>query len=371
MQPGLKIGILGGGQLARMLIQQGQKLGLEMHVLCEKSDEPASLVTSHWHKGKTNSLKDIRNFCKKMDRVTFESEFIPATILKSLSSELKNKAFPDPLVLRRLQNRRSQKEMLVDAEIPTSPFMVIHDSSDLRDAFGLFKGGCVVKKRVGGYDGKGTFILRRSTDVKNFLSHHKITDHDFIAESFVKFKRELALQVARNSRGEILFLPLVEIHQKDNRLDYLIGPVTHPRLAYLQSKIKTFLKDINYVGLIAFELFDTGRELVVNEIAPRVHNSGHYTVEALNQDQFTLHLACLLNWPFKKIQFHCKAFSMTNLIGQNSARVEIPNNILGHLHWYGKKQNTTGRKMGHVTYLGNNPKTLSKLALQERKRMKL
>lgn len=363
----LKIGILGGGQLARLLVMQAHRMGLEAHVLSENQDDPAAQVTSHWHQGETKKIEHLSAFCKKMDLVTFESEFIPAEALKTLGKTFSKKIFPDASLLKILQDRLSQKNLLLENKIPTSPFVVLNQPEDLMAAHQLFKTGTVAKTRLGGYDGKGTFILKSKKDVAHFLEKNVLTDHTFIAEQLISFRRELALQVARNKNGEILFLPLVEIHQADNRLDWLQGPVHHPKLILLQKKISTFLKKIGYVGVIAFELFDQGHELLVNEIAPRVHNSGHYSTEALSIDQFSLHLLAGLNQPFPKLSFRCKNFLMTNLIGQGSTKIKLTDPLGGTLHWYGKLKNPFGRKMGHVTYLNSSPRQ----ALLERKRMKL
>lgn len=367
----MKVGILGGGQLARMLILQGHELGLQMHVLCEHADDSAALVTSHWHKGNPASLADVKKFCKTVDVVTFESEFVPAPILKDLHLRIKKKVLPQPLVIRALQDRLSQKDLLIQNDLPTSPFLLVCDGADLKEARKFFGQSCVVKKRLGGYDGKGTFLLKTSQDVDDFLEIFNVAGRDFIVEKFISFKRELAVQVVRNVKGDILFFPLVEIKQKDNRLDYLTGPIRHSRFPSLQKKIKSFLNKIDYVGVIAFEFFDTGKDLIVNEIAPRVHNSGHYTIEAFTEDQFKAHLLAVTGQVFDKQESHADAFVMTNLIGGGSKKLEFPPDMTGSLHWYGKKQNSPGRKIGHVTYLGKNQKLTLKVALRERKRMKL
>ena len=364
---GLKIGVLGGGQLARLLVLEAHRMGLEAHVLSENQEDPAAQVTSHWHQGQTNKIEDLSQFCKKMDLVTFESEFIPAQALKSLSKKFSKKIFPDPSILKVLQDRLSQKNLLLENKIPTSPFVVLNGPSDLMVAHQLFKTGLVAKTRLGGYDGKGTFILKSKKDLAHFLKKQDLTNHNFIAEKLISFRRELALQVTRNKSGQILFLPLVEIHQAENRLDWLQGPVDHPKLINLQKKISAFLKKIDYVGLIAFELFDQGNQLLVNELAPRVHNSGHYSTEALSIDQFSLHLMAGLDQDFPALKLRCKNFLMTNLIGRGSPQIKIAGPLSGTLHWYGKSKNLPGRKIGHVTYLNSSPR----LAFLERKRMKL
>ena len=371
IKPGLKIGILGGGQLARLLVLQAHRLGLDSHVLSQQDDDPAAQVTKNWHQGDTNNLKDLTEFCKNMDLVTFESEFIPAQVLKNLDKNFSKKLFPEAGLLKLLQDRLSQKNLLLENKIPTSPFVILNSADDLKDAFDLFKTGVVVKTRLGGYDGKGTFLLRSRKDVDQFLKKTNISNHNFIAEKLIPFRREVALQVARRPSGQILFLPLVEIHQVDNRLDWLAGPTRHPQLSALQRKISAFLKKINYVGLIAFELFDEKGQLIVNEIAPRVHNSGHYSTDALNLDQFSLHLLAGLDQEFTKLEFNSKYFAMTNLLGAGSAEVHLTGPITGQLHWYGKTKNTLGRKLGHITYLGTSPAPLARKALAERKRMKL
>ena len=363
----LKIGILGGGQLARMLVLQAHRLGLQVHVLSQNQDDPAAQVTPHWHQGQTDDAKDLTDFCQAMDLVTFESEFIPAEALMSLDKRFSKKIFPQASLLRTLQDRLSQKNLLLEHKIPTSPFVVLNQSANLQEVFGLFKTGVVVKTRLGGYDGKGTFILKTQKDVEKFLGRTNLKNHQFIAEKLISFRREVALQVVRNLKGKVLFLPLVEIHQTDNRLDWLQGPIQHSKLAGLQKKISIFLKKINYVGVIAFELFDLGTELMVNEIAPRVHNSGHYTLEALNIDQFSLHLIAGLNHDFPDLKFRSRNFVMTNLIGQESLKVQLKGPLTGTLHWYGKTKNLQGRKLGHITYLDSTPRQ----ALLERKRMKL
>lgn len=361
----LKLGILGGGQLARMLALEGHDLGLEIHILSEKQEDPAAQVCRHWLQGDPNSKKDIIEFSKDLNVVTFESEFVNCALLGEI---LKKKfVFPSLEAMGQLQDRAQQKTLLVSHRIPTSEFKVIEKAQDLEELWRNW-GPVVIKKTRGGYDGYGTYYLRAEEDLKKL---QVIFPGHFIAEKFVKFKRELAISAVRSRSGEIVFLPLVETKQTQSRCDWVVGPVKHPGLTKLQTQIKSFLNKLDYVGIIAFELFDVGAKLLVNEIAPRVHNSGHYSQQALNQSQFLLHLKAGLDMKLGPLKLLGKNFCMVNLLGTQEQDVAFPADWQGQLHWYGKKANRAGRKMGHINFLGSSPKALLKLALNERKKFSL
>lgn len=363
-----KVGILGGGQLARMLALKGHELGLEVHILSQHSSDPAAQVTRHWHQGDPNQISHLQKWAQGLDYLTFESEFYSGELLAQLQKKASVKIFPSPEAMKTLQDRVSQKILLAEHKINTSPFMAVNNAEDLQAAAREFKNKFVLKKRQGGYDGNGTFVVASLGQLKSLPSQLSISPNEFMAEAFVRFKRECAIIMARNSSGEILHFPLVVTEQKDNRCDYVYGPVRHPALNKLINKLAIFLEDIQYVGSIGFEFFDTGRELIVNEVAPRVHNTGHYSLEALNVDQFSLHWRAGLGMDFFEVKAFSKAFVMTNLIGSNSQAPQLPETLQGHLHWYGKQENRLGRKMGHVTYVGHQTTSLIKLALQERKK---
>lgn len=369
-KPGLKVGLLGGGQLARMLALKGAEMGLEVHVLSEKEDDPAAQVVRHWHQGSPHKAEDLRKFLKQVEFATFESEFYSGDLLAQMQEETGTKILPDPHVMRTLQDRLSQKESLLDKHIPTAPFLALHNKNDLHDAQKFFKKGFVLKKRLGGYDGNGTFIVRDPKDLSSVFDKTSLSSNDFIAEDFVPFKKEMAVIMARNADGEIVHFPLVETKQTQNRCDWVSGPQKHARFEQLVLDLAVYIDGLHYVGVIAFELFDTGRELLVNEIAPRVHNSGHYSMEALEVDQFTLHWMALLDFPFFEIKAKTPAFAMANLIGTSEEEPSLKGQLTGHLHWYGKKDNRAGRKMGHVNYVGKTVKSVLKTALKERELFK-
>ena len=359
----VRLGIIGGGQLARMLALESHDLGLEVHILCENKSEPAAQVCANIHIGLTNNSESLVKFSKEVDFITFENEFYDVTSLKNAQCEI----FPSPDALTLLQNRSTQKNILTLNGIPTAPFIDIRTRKDLETAFEKFKGQFVLKKCIGGYDGNGTFYCRSSDDLQKLSN--QISGH-YIAEAFVPFRRELALSIVRNKDGKIVFLPLVQSEQVQSRCDWVIGPIQHKKIKSLQKKLTKILNALDYVGVIAFELFDTGTNLLVNEIAPRVHNSAHYSQQGLTESQFLLHLKAGLGLDIVEPKLIDKNFCMVNLIGSSNQTPTL-GDTCGKLHWYGKLNNRAGRKMGHINFTGRSAKQLVQLALNERKKFQL
>ena len=380
----IKIGFLGGGQLAQMMALRGHEMGLKVYVLSEKSHDPASQVTQHWIKGSPYKKKDLHAFLKRIDIGTFENEFLDCDLIHDLSQKLKTPLKPSPHLMKKLQDRKSQKELLQKAKLPITKFQVLQNKEEGR-AFYKNKRpeAFVLKKRLSGYDGYGTFIFHSlpssqkiqkrvlTKNEKKIDSLFKETPEGFIAEEFIPFRRELAITAIRNQSGDIIFLPLVESHQEKACCLWIKGPVTHKLIPNLKRKIRAFLNDIQYEGAIAFELFDLGSKLLINEIAPRVHNSSHYSQDALTEDQFTLHLKAILNLPLQTPKLHQKGFAMLNLLGsQNQIPTwSLPKNI--SIHWYGKLKNQKGRKMGHINSLSKNPKKALSILLKAKNNFNL
>lgn len=378
----MRLGILGGGQLARMLNIKGHELGLEISVLSEGQEDPAAQVSQFWQQGSYKKHSDLVSFLKKIDFLTFESEFVDCELLKTALKEASfslDKIAPSIDNMQIFQDRWSQKNLFQKYKIPTSEFYNILTSKDLENYAQYFNYSYVLKKRFGGYDGYGTFISRNKKEhEKNILSlapSNEKTFH-FIMEKFITFKNELACQFFRNGQGQFFYFPLVESFQSQSKCDWVMGPTKHPEFKSLALKIKKMMSKQNYVGALAFEFFNTGKELIVNESAPRVHNSGHYTLNYPLADQFSLHLKSCLNYQLPKMEEKQKySFVMTNLIGKCSDPVVLPKDLTGHLHWYGKNENRPGRKMGHINYIDTysekNSKNLLKKALKERQKVKL
>lgn len=362
------VGILGGGQLARMLALKARQMGLYTIVLSEKISDPAARVANRWIKGKINSAKDIRKVIKLSDVITFESEFISADILQKSFKDFRNKKVqPNLECLGRLQDRLQQKEWLFDHNLPTLGHVKINSKDEIELAYKAFDRRLVFKKRMGGYDGYGTFVVRNLTELKTLKKNIKGIESQFIIEPFISFKSEKSLIFARNTLGQSVAYPMIESVQTNNQCDYVIGPVTHPAEKKLRLQIIDFLNQINYVGVIAFELFDLGKNLVINEIAPRVHNTGHFSQDALNIDQFELHLRCVLGLKLPDIELKQPAFVMVNLVGHSSRIPLVKKFPTGSVHWYEKTENRPRRKMGHINYIGRSKNILLKRALSERK----
>ncbi|MBX7232532.1 MAG: ATP-grasp domain-containing protein [Bdellovibrionales bacterium] len=381
------IGILGGGQLSRMLALSGHRLGHHLHVLSESDKDPAAQVVSQHQKGSLNKLQNLVKFLKKVDVATFESEFLDAELIAKAAALAQKNIFPRPHIMGLLQDRLTQKKLLLEHDLPTLDFVSISDPNEAKAFYNhssfltsnyknliLKRKNFVFKKRRFGYDGYGTFPVSSEKDFRNFLKKWSTTDSSiqFIVEPKIPFEKELALTFARNLSGQIAQFPLVETHQVQSRCDWVIGPVEHPQQKKLAQKICRFLNQIDYVGTITFELFAIQKNLLINEVAPRVHNSAHYSLDALNLDQFSAHLQSLTNAPLYSPKIYKqKYFSMVNLIGnrKHKPQWEIPAAV--YFHWYGKEENRPGRKMGHLTCLGNSTKEALRRALTARKNIHL
>ena len=364
------VGILGGGQLARMLVLKAHDLGIPISVLSENPADPAAQVTALWVQGRLDDRKSLRDFIKRCSVVTFESEFLDAGVLADIQKETQVPIYPRPQDMATVQDRLTQKTLLVKHGLVTAEFAPVTTEIDVRQLFREFDGKVVFKKRRFGYDGYGTFVARAESDLDAISDEVTRSEHGFIAERFVPFKRELAVIVARGLAGKTAVLPFVQTHQENSRCLWVKGPLKETSaFKTLSKKIVKLLNAIDYVGTMGIELFDTGRELLVNELAPRVHNSGHYSLDALSTDQFTLHLKAILGMEFGKPAPFGNGFAMYNLLGTS---LQKPEWSLGatrdvKLHWYGKSENRPGRKMGHVTSLDSTPeKALAHLKRNQR-----
>ncbi|AZZ36259.1 hypothetical protein CIK05_05455 [Bdellovibrio sp. qaytius] len=367
---GKKIGILGGGQLAQMLTQRARQMGLHVTILTADADDPAVGYANAWIKGNIFDEDHITALARHVDVITLETEFIPArTILKGLE-KTKVRCVPHPNHLAILQDRWPQKELLWDYQIPTSEFIKITGKDDLEAAYKVFDGELVLKKRLSGHDGFGTFIIRTKAQFDLFKRTHKNQETQFIAEKLVHFKSEKSLIVSRNLTGDIFMYPLFHSVQKNQQCFRVWGPDHHPALNEIVKKVTALLNHLDYVGLITFELFDMGSKLLVNEIIPRVHNSGHITQDAFSFDQFEMHLRAVADQTFPLEVQATKHFLMQNIVGSSIRKPNIEVGLQGKLHWYDKKQNKPNKKLGHINYFGNSLRHLVTLADYDLKKIK-
>lgn len=383
LKQGQTIGILGGGQLARMLCESAHRMGFKTLVFCSSHEEPAAQVSPF--------TEDSAFFAQQTDVITFESEFFDSENLKAKFAQ--NRFAPNLTCLESIQYRNKQKNWLCNLKIPTSDFIEVSSAEELQQFFSKHQ-KIVVKKNFGGYDGFGTFVIKNETQLKSFLkedgrsinektnlmsvpsfdSSKRMTNSlpEFIAEAFIPFKKEVAISVCRDQYKKKLFLPLVETKQKNNKCDLVVGPLKHSKITSLQKSLAKLVDELDYVGILAFELFDTGDQLIVNELAPRVHNSAHYSQLALNHSQFDLHIMTVagLRLP-TSLEIQSKAFAMSNLVGTRKEPIQIQEPYPSHLYLYGKPENRPGRKMGHINALGKNHQEALKKVILSRKKVQL
>lgn len=356
------IGILGGGQLARMLALSAHPLGLNVSVLTAGPSDPAAQVVGQTSLGSSSDPADLRKFMEGLTALTFESEFVDiekvaATLPKSVY------VFPSLKSIAAIQDRLSQKRLLDRYQIPTAPWIAVNTKKELENAHDRFDRGFVLKQRRFGYDGYGTFIIRGTP---NPLLLQR-SPHGFIAEELISFKRELAISLVRTRKGEILTLPLVESVQENSRCFSVKGPLKHPKIKTVLKGVERMMKELDYVGILAVEMFDDGKGLLVNELAPRVHNSAHYSQDALTCSQFEYHLRAGLDLELPKVELKAPGFAMINLLGEGKRQPKLSYSNKGRLHWYGKNENRPGRKLGHINVLEKTAAKALEKALKWRK----
>ena len=366
-----KLGILGGGQLGKMLLFETRKFDIQTYVLDSSNEAPCKIACNHFFQGDLMDFETVYNFGKQIDVLTFEIELVNLQALERLENEGK-KVYPSPKTLRLIQNKGIQKEFYAKHNIPTAPFEKFENLENLKSAISNQQSAIqlpfVWKCAEFGYDGNGVKVVRQVSDLEN------LPNVECIAEQMIAFKNELAVIVCRNPSSEIKTYPVVEMefHPEANQVEYVICP------ARIDSKVAEKARSIalkvsqkfNHVGLLAVELFQTqDDEIVVNEVAPRPHNSGHYSIEASYTSQFENHLRAILDLPLGNTDSKVAGI-MVNLTGAEGFSGDvIYENIETILGWngvtphiYGKKQTRPFRKMGHVTIVNEDISIARKIA---------
>ena len=365
--PHLKIGYLGGGQLAQMLSHSALKMGLDAHILSSQRKDPGGRTCGFWQRGDLKNQENLEKFLKKMDVTSFESEFLNAPLLIKAKKKAKAQIFPSPELMGLLQDRKSQKRLLDEHRLKTALWIPADTNKDMINFIHLHGYPVVFKKRLFGYDGYGTFIVKNKSHLASFLKKDW-QKNSFIMEKFIPFKKEMAVIIARSGNGSFTHFPFVETFQKESRCDWVKGPMKVKDEKTMITKLKIFLKKLHYVGVMGVEFFLTDRGFIINEIAPRVHNTGHYSLDTEGPSQFDLHNRCLLGLELPKEIKIKKGFAMVNLIGRGNP-VELQ--TMEGLYWYGKRENRQGRKMGHINALAKSPHEALKKALSKRKKIQL
>jgi 5-(carboxyamino)imidazole ribonucleotide synthase len=335
--PGGTIGILGGGQLGRMLALAAARLGLKTHIYSPEADAPAFQVAARHTQAAYDDAAALAAFASACDAVTFEFENIPAEAIARIPH-----AFPDARTLAVTQDRFAEKSFVVSLGLKTAPF---------QQADGAIDGAGILKTRRMGYDGKGQARVANRAEIEAALArfHHA----PCILEGFVDFAFEASVIAARGADGNFAAYDPPENEHENHILRHSTVPsrLTHGQIDEAKAMARKIADALCYVGVLAVELFVTkGGELLVNEIAPRVHNSGHWTLEACAVSQFEQHIRAVAGWPLGDPRRHCDAV-MRNLIGDEVADWQALARGGGALHLYGKREIRQGRKMGHVTWL--------------------
>ncbi len=362
-----KLGILGGGQLGKMLLSETRKWDIQTFVLDPSADAPSRIACTTFVQGDLMDFDTVYQFGKLVDVLTFEIELVNVDALEKLEFE-GVQVYPTPKTLRQIQNKGVQKKLYQTNHITTADFKIFENFSSLKSNIQTLQFPFVWKCTEFGYDGYGVKIIREISDLS------ELPDSECIVEEIIPFKNELAVIVVRNVSGEVKTYPVVEMefHPEANQVEYVICPARiDDKVAKKATAIALQVAAIfEPVGLLAVEMFQThDDEILVNEVAPRPHNSGHYSIEASYTSQFENHLRAILNLPLGNTDSKVAGI-MVNLVGEagfsGNVVYENINEILAidgvTPHLYGKKQTRPFRKMGHVTIVNEDMKEARKIA---------
>ena len=371
-----KLGILGGGQLGKMLLAETQKFDIQTFVLDPSTEAPCKIACNHFIQGSLTDFETVYNFGKLVDVLTFEIELVNLEALEKLEAE-GVKVYPSPKTLRLIQNKATQKSFYQQHNIPTSGFKKFENLKSLLLNFENLELPFVWKCTQFGYDGNGVKMVRSIDDLQN------LPNVECLAEKLIAFKNELSVIVVRSVSGEIKTYPVVEMefHHEANQVEYVICParIDAAVATKAQELALQVSKAFNHVGLLAVELFQTQTDVIlVNEVAPRPHNSGHHTIEASYCSQFENHLRAILNLPLGSCESKMAGI-MVNLVGsegfsgpvvyKNIEKIMAIDGVTPHI--YGKKETRPFRKMGHVTIVNENMVQARKIAEEVKNSIKV
>lgn len=373
-----KLGILGGGQLGKMLLYNTRKFDIYTCVLEASNEAPCKIACDEFHLGDLMDYDAVYNFGKQVDVLTIEIENVNVDALETLENE-GIKVYPASKTLRTIQNKAKQKLFYIDNNLPTAPFSRFAYLSEIEDAIenDVLEFPFVWKAAQFGYDGNGVKVVKQLSDLEG------LPKGECIAETLVPFKNELAVIVARNESGETKTYPVVEMefHPEANQVEYVICPARIPEEVSEKAEaiaLKTS-KAFNHVGLLAVEMFQTQNDdILINEVAPRPHNSGHQTIEASYTSQFEQHIRAILNLPLGRTSSKVGGV-MVNLVGAEGFTGEVVYENIESImkmdgvtpHIYGKKQTRPFRKMGHVTIVNEDLGEARKIAEEVKKTIKV
>lgn len=368
------IGILGGGQLARMSALAAYRLGFRINILEKEKNSPAGQITPNEFIGWVDDKKILKKFIDNSDIITLENEFIDSSYLEWIENQNK-KVVPSSRTINLIQDKLIQKKTFKKANLPVPDFIDIETNSTYYEISKKLGNKFLLKSRKLGYDGYGNALVSNEFDFISSLQKLRKRHSEIMAEEFVDFQKELAVMVIR-TKNEIKTYPVVETIQKNHICHIVIAPAQIE--PYLIDDTKEIaieaVKSIKGFGIFGIEFFLTrDNKILINEIAPRPHNSGHYTIDSCITSQFENHIRSILNLPLGSTQMVFPYAVMINLLGkrnQVNKKIKLSNVLKindAHLHIYGKKESRTGRKMGHITICGEDLNLIYKKALEAEK----
>ena len=355
----IKVGIIGGGQIGKMIAQEAKRMSLKVVILDPSRDCPASTLCDRLIVADFKDEDKIRDLAKSSDVITYEIELANSKALKNL--ELKNyPIFPSPHSLYLIQNKFRQKKFLKENNLPVPEFKKINSINDLLLAAKSFEYPLMLKACEDSYDGRGNYLIKCKEDIS--IAYNSFQNREMFAEKYVDFKTEISIMVARNKKGQIATFPIAENIHKNNVLDTTIVPANiSPKIKEAAEILaKNVVTCLNDIGIFGIELFVSNKdEIFINEIAPRPHNSGHYSIEGCSISQFEQHLRTILNFPLSKPEL-VRPTVMKNILGppnfSGTYRIIGLSKLLSlpstKIHLYGKRITSPGRKLGHITCTG-------------------
>ncbi len=370
------LGIVGGGQLGRMLAEAARPLGVSTVVLDPTPQSPAHDVADKHIVGDFKEHDAIQTLARECDVMTFEIESANAKALEELS-ETGFSVHPTPKTLSLIKDKLAQKEFLAEHGVRVAPYCAVSDAASAREAGEKLGYPFVLKARSGGYDGRGNALVESAAQIDEALT--KLQGASLYAEGFVPFEKELAVVAVRTIAGDIRVYPVVETMHENHICISVVMParVDATIAAKAEALGHTVLELFEGAGVFAIELFLANDEVLVNEIAPRVHNSGHLSIEACVASQFENHVRAVMGMPLGEVAMKVPAAAMVNILGTRNGRAEPAGTedaeLLGEVavHWYGKQETLIGRKMGHLTVTSQTPDEALRKAYEARARVSI
>ena len=355
----LKIGIIGGGQIGKMIAQEAKRMSLKVVILDPTKNCPASTVCDKLIVADFKNEDKIRELAKYSDVITYEIELANSEALKNLESK-KYPIFPSPHSLYLIQNKYRQKKFLQENKLPVPEFKKITSINDLSFIAEKFEYPLMLKASEDSYDGRGNYLIKCKEDIP--IAYNSFDNREIFAEKYVDFKTEISIMVARNKKGQIVTFPIAENIHKNNVLDTTLVPANISPKIYKDAEIiaKNVVACLNDIGIFGIEMFVSNKDdIFINEIAPRPHNSGHYSIEGCSISQFEQHIRTILNLPLIKPEL-LRPTVMKNILGppnfSGNYRIRGMSKLLSipstKIHLYGKSLTSPGRKLGHITCTG-------------------